>query len=87
LHQSLFEEPTRGVDVGARVEIYNLINQLARQGKAILIVSTDLAEVIGMSDRIFAMHDGRIVGEWQRGATDERSVMLAAGGSSKELAS
>jgi ABC-type sugar transport system ATPase subunit len=82
----VFEEPTRGVDVGARVEIYNLINELAQQGKAILIVSTDLAEVIGMSDRVFAMHAGRIAGEWQRGAVDERSVMLAASGSSEELA-
>lgn len=59
----LFDEPTRGIDVGARVEIYELINKLAETGKAILMISSELEEVLGMADRIFVMHDGRITGE------------------------
>jgi ribose transport system ATP-binding protein len=59
----LFDEPTRGIDVGAKFEIYQLINALAAQGKAILLVSSELEEVLGMADRILVMHDGRITGE------------------------
>ncbi|MBB4301653.1 D-xylose transport system ATP-binding protein [Rhodobium orientis] len=78
----VFEEPTRGVDVGARVEIYNLINDIARQGKAVIIVSTDLPEIIGMSDRVIAMRDGTVAGEWSSGPFREADIMLAAAGSS-----
>jgi ribose transport system ATP-binding protein len=59
----LFDEPTRGIDVGAKYEIYQLINALAAQGKAIVIVSSELEEVLGMADRILVMHEGRITGE------------------------
>jgi ribose transport system ATP-binding protein len=59
----LFDEPTRGIDVGAKYEIYTLINGLAAQGKAILLVSSELPEVLGMSDRILVMHEGRVTGE------------------------
>jgi ribose transport system ATP-binding protein len=59
----LFDEPTRGIDVGAKVEIYQLINTLAEQGKAILMISSELPEVLGMADRILVMHEGRITGE------------------------
>ena len=59
----IFDEPTRGIDVGAKYEIYMLINELARQGKAILMISSELPEVLGMSDRILVMHEGRITGE------------------------
>jgi ribose transport system ATP-binding protein len=59
----LFDEPTRGIDVGGKYEIYQLINTLAGQGKAILLVSSELEEVLGMADRIIVMHDGRITGE------------------------
>jgi ABC-type sugar transport system ATPase subunit len=79
------EEPTRGVDVGARVEIYNLLNEIAGSGKAILLVSTDLPEVLGMSDRVMAMHDGRIVGEWRRGEASEKAVMIRAAGAREEV--
>jgi D-xylose transport system ATP-binding protein len=79
----VFEEPTRGVDIGARVEIYNIINDFSRNGKAVLIVSTDLPEVIGMSDRVIAMRDGRITGQWTRDEVHEESVMLAAAGGNK----
>ncbi len=59
----IFDEPTRGIDVGAKYEIYLLINQLAAQGKAILMISSELPEVLGMADRILIMHEGRITGE------------------------
>lgn len=59
----IFDEPTRGIDVGAKYEIYMLINELARKGKAILMISSELPEVLGMSDRILVMHEGRITGE------------------------
>ncbi len=59
----IFDEPTRGIDVGAKHEIYQLINRLAAQGKAIIMISSELPEVLGMSDRILVMHDGRITGE------------------------
>jgi simple sugar transport system ATP-binding protein len=59
----LFDEPTRGIDVGAKYEIYQLINVLAAQGKSIVLVSSELEEVLGMADRIVVMHEGRITGE------------------------
>ena len=59
----IFDEPTRGIDVGAKYEIYQLINQLASDGKAILMISSELPEVLGMSDRILVMNEGRITGE------------------------
>jgi len=59
----IFDEPTRGIDVGAKAEIYALMNELAAQGKAILMVSSELPEVLGMADRILVMHEGRITGE------------------------
>jgi D-xylose transport system ATP-binding protein len=76
----LLEEPTRGVDVGARLEIYNLINNLTRAGKAVVLISNDLSEVLGMSDRVLAMRDGRLAGSWARGAASEEDVMLHAAG-------
>ncbi len=59
----IFDEPTRGVDVGAKYEIYELMNQLAARGKAILMISSDLPEVLGMADRILVMREGRLTGE------------------------
>ena len=59
----IFDEPTRGIDVGAKYEIYQLINQLAEQGKAVLIISSELPEILGMTDRIIVMNEGRITGE------------------------
>ena len=74
----IFDEPTRGIDVGARAEIYQLMRQLAAQGKGILMVSSDLPEVIGMSDRIYVMSHGKIAGEIPRSeATQERVLALA----------
>jgi ribose transport system ATP-binding protein len=77
----LFDEPTRGIDVGAKYEIYLLMNQLAAQGKAILMISSELPEVLGMADRILVMHEGRITGEITdvRNTTQEEIMRLAVG--------
>lgn len=66
----IFDEPTRGIDVGAKMEIYTLMDRLAETGKAILMISSELPEVIGMSDRIYVMHNGRIVHECVRGSQE-----------------
>ena len=77
----LFDEPTRGIDVGAKYEIYVLINKLASQGKAILMISSELPEVLGMADRILVMHEGRVTGEIEdvSNATQEQILTLAVG--------
>ena len=59
----IFDEPTRGIDVGAKYEIYRLMNNLAAEGKAILMISSELPEVLGMSDRIIVMNEGVVTGE------------------------
>jgi ribose transport system ATP-binding protein len=77
----IFDEPTRGIDVGAKTEIYQLMNRLAEQGVGIIMISSELPEILGMSDRILVMHDGRIVGELSREeATQEKIMFLATGG-------
>ena len=59
----IFDEPTRGIDVGAKSEIYQLMRRLIEEGKSIIMISSEMPELIGMSDRILVMHDGRITGE------------------------
>jgi ABC-type sugar transport system ATPase subunit len=59
----IFDEPTRGIDVGAKYEIYVLMNALVAAGKCIIMISSELPEVLGMADRILVMHEGRITGE------------------------
>ena len=59
----IFDEPTRGIDVGARYDIYVLIRTLAEAGKALLVVSSDLPEVLGICDRVVVLHEGRVTGE------------------------
>ncbi|GIJ76954.1 ribose transport system ATP-binding protein [Micromonospora phaseoli] len=75
----LFDEPTRGIDVGAKSAIHDLVRRLARDGAAVLMISSDLPELLGMSDRIVVMRDGRIAGELPGGATEEQVVALAVG--------
>jgi len=78
----IFDEPTRGIDVGAKVEIYKLINDLARDGVAIIMISSELPEVLGMSDRIMVIHNGTVAGFLDRDeATEERIMELATGSS------
>ncbi|MCE7979864.1 MAG: sugar ABC transporter ATP-binding protein [Caldilinea sp. CFX5] len=77
----ILDEPTRGIDVGAKFEIYRLMRQLTEQGVAILMISSELPEVLGMSDRILVMHQGEIAGEVARQeATEERIIELATTG-------
>lgn len=75
----LLDEPTRGIDVGAKVAVYRLMRQLAAEGKGVLMVSSELPEVIGMSDRILVMRDGRLAGELPAGSTEEEILRLATG--------
>jgi ribose transport system ATP-binding protein len=74
----LLDEPTRGIDVGAKQEIYQLIESLAATGLSILFVSSELEEIIGMSDRVLVMHEGRITGELNRAELSEEAIMQLA---------
>jgi ribose transport system ATP-binding protein len=79
----ILDEPTRGIDVGAKSEIYTLMDQLAKEGLAIIMISSDLEEILGMSDRVLVMHQGRIAGELPRETMSEKAIMnLATGGTS-----
>ncbi len=86
-HVLILDEPTRGVDIGAKHEIYEVINELARAGKAILVISSDLPEAIGISDRLLIMREGRIVHEMEsRDATEEAVMIHATGAATKGVA-
>jgi ABC-type sugar transport system ATPase subunit len=77
----LLDEPTRGIDVGAKEELFRLVGTLLAEGTAILLASSDLLEILGLSDRILVLHEGRLVGELDRAeATEQRIALLAAGG-------
>jgi ribose transport system ATP-binding protein len=75
----IFAEPTRGIDVAAKAAIYSIMRDLASRGRAILMISSDLPEVVGVSDRIVVMHEGRIAGELPGGASEEEVMALAVG--------
>jgi len=76
----ILDEPTRGIDVGTKGEVYKLIRQLAEQGKAVIMISSELPEVIGMSDRILVMHEGHVMGEISgTEATEEHIIAMATG--------
>jgi len=81
----IFDEPTRGIDVGAKAGIHDLIRKLAKDGVAVLMISSELPELIGMSDRILVMHEGKLAGELPGGAT-EPQIMELATGSNEEVA-
>ena len=74
----LLDEPTRGIDVGAKLEIYEIINKLTAAGKAVLLVSSELPELIGMSDRILMLREGRVGGEFTREEATQEKLMHAA---------
>ncbi len=70
----IFDEPTRGIDVGAKMEIYALMDRLASEGKAILMISSELQEVIGLSDRFYILYEGRVVSESKKGELSEQAI-------------
>jgi ribose transport system ATP-binding protein len=74
----IFDEPTRGIDVGAKVEIYQLMNRLVAAGKAIIMISSELPEILGMSDRILVMRDGQIAGEYQGIEASQEELLACA---------
>jgi ribose transport system ATP-binding protein len=76
----ILDEPTRGVDVGARSEIYALMDKLAADGVAVWMISSDLEEILGMSDRVLVLHEGRLAGELPRDRLSEEAVMRLATG-------
>lgn len=76
----ILDEPTRGIDIGAKVEVHRIISELASAGLGILLISSDLPEVLAMSDRILVMHEGRIAAELPRAGATEEAVMFAATG-------
>ena len=71
----ILDEPTRGIDVGAKSEIYRLINQLVKSGKSVIMISSELPEIIGMSDRVIIIHEGRLVGELSREELSQEKIM------------
>jgi inositol transport system ATP-binding protein len=76
----MIDEPTRGIDVGAKAEIHRLMSTLAKEGKAVLMVSSELPEILGMSDRVLVMHEGRLTGEFSRDEVTQEKIMTAATG-------
>lgn len=80
----IFDEPTRGIDIGARYEIYLLMNELAEQGKAILMVSSDMEELLGMSERIIVLHEGQTTGELTKEEFSQERVLAYASGVKEE---
>ena len=84
----ILDEPTRGVDVGAKVEIYRIVHELAAGGVGILVISSELPEVVGLCDRVLVMREGRIAGALEGADVNERAIMrlAALGGSSLDAA-
>jgi ribose transport system ATP-binding protein len=76
----IFDEPTRGVDVGAKAEIHQLMNEMVKMGATILMISSELPEILNMSDRVYVMHEGKIVKELQRDEADQETVLKYAMG-------
>ncbi len=79
----IFDEPTRGIDVGAKQEIYNIMKELIEAGKSIIMISSEMPELLGMSDRILVMHEGRIAGELNKQEATQEIILSMASGTSK----
>ena len=80
----ILDEPTRGIDVGAKYEIYCIINRLAAEGKSILMISSELPEILGMCDRIYVMNDGKIAGEISKEKASQEAIMACIVQTEKE---
>ena len=74
----ILDEPTRGIDVGAKYEIYCIINELVNNGKAVIVISSEMPELIGISDRIYVMSEGKINGEIQKKDFSQEKIMELA---------
>ena len=84
-HVLILDEPTRGIDVGAKREIYQLMNELTDRGMSIIMISSELPEIIGMSDRVAVIHEGKITGILEGASISEEHIMtLATGGENNE---
>jgi rhamnose transport system ATP-binding protein len=82
----ILDEPTRGIDIGTKAEVHRLISHLAGEGLAILLISSELPEILGMADRVLVMHEGRITGSFDRSEADQERIMYAATGQARVLA-
>lgn len=80
----IMDEPTKGVDVGAKAEIYAIMGELAKQGYAIIMISSEMPEILGMCDRIYVMCNGHITGELNRGEVSQEMILELAMEKSKE---
>ncbi|HRW25573.1 MAG TPA: sugar ABC transporter ATP-binding protein [Spirochaetia bacterium] len=80
----ILDEPTRGIDVGAKYEIYTIINKLADEGKSVIFISSELPEILGVSDRVYVMNEGRMVGEFDRGEATQEGIMKCIMQSARE---
>ncbi len=82
----IFDEPTRGIDVGAKEEIYQLLSELVAEGKSVIVISSDLSEVLRVADRIVVMSQGRITGELSNAEANQENIMeLATQGARQEV--
>ena len=71
----ILDEPTRGIDVGAKYEIYCIINRMVAEGKSVILISSEMPEVLGMSDRIYVMNEGRMIAEMDTKDADQEKIM------------
>jgi rhamnose transport system ATP-binding protein len=76
----ILDEPTRGIDIGTKAEVHRIVSHLAAEGLAILLISSELPEVLAMADRVLVMHEGRVTGEFARDAASQETIMHAATG-------
>jgi rhamnose transport system ATP-binding protein len=76
----ILDEPTRGIDIGTKAEVHRIISDLAQQGLAIILISSELPEVLAMSDRVLVMHEGHVTAVFERAEADQEKVMFAATG-------
>jgi rhamnose transport system ATP-binding protein len=79
----ILDEPTRGVDIGAKAEVHRIMSQLAAEGMALILISSELPEMLGMADRVVVMHEGTVTAEFDRRQADPEKVMFAATGQAR----
>ena len=82
----IIDEPTRGIDVGTKAEVHRILDGLVSEGMAVLMISSELPEVLGMADRVLVIREGRLAAELSRSEADEQSIMRAATGADGDVA-